>query len=185
MEHFLQVKLTRKMYMCWQKNTWKSWWTSTSYCFLFQELVSDNLIGRTQPVFQFLCPLDKLLNEEEHYQGVWGILSSLAYFLTPGHEEEEVKIRRSAFLQVDILKPGSNFWLSFLSVIVRLKSCLTGGKKPSDTIRQTPRLDKLICKKGRKQIVKLLLKMLSGNVLSWFTFDLLTMVVRTYSFPVQ
>ncbi|XP_019109018.2 uncharacterized protein si:rp71-46j2.7 isoform X2 [Larimichthys crocea] len=54
-----------------------------------QELVSDNLIGRTQPVFQFLCPLDKLLNEEEHYQGVWGILSSLAYFLTPGHEEEE------------------------------------------------------------------------------------------------
>lgn len=129
-EHFLQVKLTRKMYMCWQKNTWKSWWTSTSYCFLFQELVSDNLIGRTQPVFQFLCPLDKLLNEEEHYQGVWGILSSLAYFLTPGHEEEEVKIRRSAFLQVDILKPGSNFWLSFLSVIVRLKSCLTGEKNP-------------------------------------------------------
>ncbi|KAM9356683.1 uncharacterized protein ABDE67_004264 [Symphorus nematophorus] len=54
-----------------------------------QELVSDNLIGHTQPVFQFLCPLDKLLNEEEHYGGVWGILSGLAYFLTPGHEEEE------------------------------------------------------------------------------------------------
>ncbi|XP_040904697.1 uncharacterized protein si:rp71-46j2.7 [Toxotes jaculatrix] len=54
-----------------------------------QELVSDNVMGHTQPVFQFLCPLDKLLNEEEHYGGVWGLLSGLAYFLTPGHEEEE------------------------------------------------------------------------------------------------
>ncbi|XP_029368068.1 uncharacterized protein LOC115049731 isoform X2 [Echeneis naucrates] len=54
-----------------------------------QELVSDNLIGHTQPVFQFLCPLDKLLNEEEHYGGVWGLLSGLAYFLTPGQEEDE------------------------------------------------------------------------------------------------
>lgn len=54
-----------------------------------QELVSDNLIGHTQPVFQFLCPLDTLLNEEQNYGGVWGILSGLAYFLTPGHEEEE------------------------------------------------------------------------------------------------
>ncbi|XP_070693206.1 uncharacterized protein [Pempheris klunzingeri] len=54
-----------------------------------QELVSDNLMGHTQPVFQFLCPLDKLLNEEEHYGGVWGLLSGLAYFLTPGQEEEE------------------------------------------------------------------------------------------------
>nr|XP_033487111.1 uncharacterized protein si:rp71-46j2.7 [Epinephelus lanceolatus] len=54
-----------------------------------QELVSDNQIGHTQPVFQFLCPLDKLLNEEQHYGGVWGLLSGLAYFLTPGHEEDE------------------------------------------------------------------------------------------------
>ncbi|XP_078116546.1 uncharacterized protein LOC144524277 isoform X2 [Sander vitreus] len=54
-----------------------------------QELVSDNLIGHTQPVFQFLCPLDKLLNEEDHYEGVWGLLSGLAYFLTPGQEEDE------------------------------------------------------------------------------------------------
>ncbi|KAM9741748.1 uncharacterized protein ACNS7B_012720 isoform 1-T1 [Menidia menidia] len=54
-----------------------------------QELLSDNLIGHTQPVFQFLCPLDKLLNEEVHYGGVWGLLSGLAYFLTPGQEEEE------------------------------------------------------------------------------------------------
>ncbi|KAM6952861.1 uncharacterized protein PEZ65_015618 [Lycodopsis pacificus] len=54
-----------------------------------QELVSDNLIGPTQPVCQFLCPLDKLLNEEEHNGGVWGLLSGLAYFLTPGQEEEE------------------------------------------------------------------------------------------------
>lgn len=54
-----------------------------------QELVSDNLIGHTQPVFQFLCPLDKLLNEEKH-GGVWGLLSGLAYFLTPSYEEDEV-----------------------------------------------------------------------------------------------
>uniref|UniRef100_UPI0037E6FD80 sorting nexin-25 n=1 Tax=Semicossyphus pulcher TaxID=241346 RepID=UPI0037E6FD80 len=54
-----------------------------------QELVADNMIGHTQPVFQFLCPLDKLLNEEEHYGGVWSLLSGLAYFLTPGQEEEE------------------------------------------------------------------------------------------------
>lgn len=50
------------------------------------------MIGHTQPVFQFLCPLDKLLNEDEHYGGVWGLLSGLAYFLTPGQEEEEVKL---------------------------------------------------------------------------------------------
>ncbi|XP_032383178.1 uncharacterized protein si:rp71-46j2.7 [Etheostoma spectabile] len=54
-----------------------------------QELVSDNVIGHTQPVFQFLCPLDKLLNEEERYEGVWGLLSGLAYLLTPGQEEDE------------------------------------------------------------------------------------------------
>ncbi|XP_013860766.1 uncharacterized protein si:rp71-46j2.7 isoform X2 [Austrofundulus limnaeus] len=54
-----------------------------------QELVSDNAIGYSQPVFQFLCPLDKLLSEKEHYDGVWGLLSGLAYFLTPGQEEEE------------------------------------------------------------------------------------------------
>ncbi|XP_042275684.1 uncharacterized protein si:rp71-46j2.7 [Thunnus maccoyii] len=54
-----------------------------------QELISDNLMGRAQPVFQFLCPLEKLLNEDEHYGGVWGLLSGLAYFLTPGQEEDE------------------------------------------------------------------------------------------------
>lgn len=65
-----------------------------SFFFFFpQTLVSDNLIGLTQPVFQFLCPLDKLLNEEEHNGGVWGLLSGLAYFLTPGQEEEEVNIK--------------------------------------------------------------------------------------------
>ncbi|MEQ2177642.1 hypothetical protein GOODEAATRI_005613, partial [Goodea atripinnis] len=55
----------------------------------WQELVSDSMIGHTLPVFQFLCPLDKLLNEEEQFGGVWGILSGLACFLTPGQEEEE------------------------------------------------------------------------------------------------
>nr|XP_057920913.1 uncharacterized protein si:rp71-46j2.7 isoform X2 [Doryrhamphus excisus] len=57
-----------------------------------QDLVRDPLIGHTQPVFQFLCPLEKLLSEEQHYGGVWGLLSGLAYFLTPGQEDEESSI---------------------------------------------------------------------------------------------
>ncbi|CAB1337215.1 unnamed protein product [Coregonus sp. 'balchen'] len=61
----------------------------TSLKLFLQELVSDALMGHTQPVFQFLCPLDKLLSEEEHVGGVWGLLSGLAYFLTPGREEDE------------------------------------------------------------------------------------------------
>ncbi|KAJ3587436.1 hypothetical protein NHX12_011033 [Muraenolepis orangiensis] len=43
-----------------------------------QELVSDELIGRTQPVFQFLCPLDKLLNEEENCGGLKIIMKGLS-----------------------------------------------------------------------------------------------------------
>lgn len=74
------------------------------FSFCVQELVSDNLIGHTQPVFQFFCPLDKLLNEEEDEGGVWGLLSGLAYFLTPGQDEEEVEFHTSPFLQVDIFK---------------------------------------------------------------------------------
>ncbi|XP_063045779.1 uncharacterized protein LOC134439804 [Engraulis encrasicolus] len=54
-----------------------------------QELVADEHFGHSQPVFQFLCPLDRLLNEEEPGSGVWGLLSGIAYFLTPGQEEEE------------------------------------------------------------------------------------------------
>lgn len=91
-EHFLQVKKreNRASRGLTVKTT-----TTTCHFYLFvffQELVSDNVIGHTQPVFQFLCPLDKLLNEDEHYGGVWGLLSGLAYFLTPGQEEEEVKL---------------------------------------------------------------------------------------------
>ncbi|XP_020308474.1 uncharacterized protein LOC109864866 isoform X2 [Oncorhynchus kisutch] len=63
----------------------------TSLKVFLQELVSDALMGHTQPVFQFLCPLDKLLSEEEHVGGVWGLLSGLAYFLSPGQEEDEDK----------------------------------------------------------------------------------------------
>ncbi|XP_068571101.1 sorting nexin-25 [Cebidichthys violaceus] len=70
-----------------------------------QELVSDNLIGPTQPVFQFLCPLDKLLNEEEHNGGVWGLLSGLAYFLTPGQEEEE-SLSPQTEAPKEIIKPS-------------------------------------------------------------------------------
>ncbi|XP_035620219.1 uncharacterized protein si:rp71-46j2.7 isoform X2 [Oncorhynchus keta] len=65
--------------------------TKTSLKVFLQELVSDALMGHTQPVFQFLCPLDKLLSEEEHVGGVWGLLSGLAYFLSPGQEEDEDK----------------------------------------------------------------------------------------------
>lgn len=76
--------------------------TSKYSCYIlsspfFQELVSDDVIGHSQPVFQFLCPLDKLLNEDVHYEGVWGLLSGLAYFLTPGQEEEEVKCTHLLF----------------------------------------------------------------------------------------
>lgn len=86
--------------MCWKINCEKN---SIAQHFLFfflsffQELVSDDVIGHSQPVFQFLCPLDKLLNEEEHYDGVWGLLSGLAYFLTPGQEEEEVMFHQCYF----------------------------------------------------------------------------------------
>ncbi|XP_055015453.1 uncharacterized protein si:rp71-46j2.7 isoform X2 [Boleophthalmus pectinirostris] len=62
-----------------------------------QEVVSDEIMGHSQPVFQFLCPLDKLLNEEVHYGGVWGLLSGLAYFLTPGQEEEEMGSPQNEF----------------------------------------------------------------------------------------
>ncbi|KAL0974161.1 hypothetical protein UPYG_G00216440 [Umbra pygmaea] len=56
-----------------------------------QELVSDSLMGNSQSVFQFLCPLDRLLNEEEHVGGVWGLFSGLAEFLAPAQEEDEDK----------------------------------------------------------------------------------------------
>lgn len=69
-------------------------------------------MGHTQPVFQFLCPLEKLLNEEEHYGGVWSLLSGLAYFLTPGQEEDEVKFLMPAVLQVSILKDKGGHFLS-------------------------------------------------------------------------
>ncbi|XP_057205762.1 uncharacterized protein si:rp71-46j2.7 isoform X2 [Triplophysa rosa] len=54
-----------------------------------QELVSDAQLSHSQPVFQFLCPLARLLSEEEQDGGVWGLLSGLANFLTPGQDEEE------------------------------------------------------------------------------------------------
>lgn len=54
-----------------------------------QKLVSDTQLSHSQPVFQFLCPLARLLSEEEQDGGVWGLLSGLANFLTPGQDEEE------------------------------------------------------------------------------------------------
>ncbi|XP_056294891.1 uncharacterized protein si:rp71-46j2.7 isoform X1 [Pseudoliparis swirei] len=82
-----------------------------------QELVSDTLIGLTQPVFQFLCPLDKLLNEVEHSGGVWGLLSGLAYFLTPGQEEEESSSPQTEAPK-EIIKPS----LHLESTAVRLEN---------------------------------------------------------------
>lgn len=71
--------------------------TRLSVEYFLQEVVSDEVMGPSQPVFQFLCPLDKLLNEEVHYGGVWGLLSGLAYFLTPGQEEEEASSPQNEF----------------------------------------------------------------------------------------
>ncbi|KAM3613113.1 uncharacterized protein V6R79_020569 [Siganus canaliculatus] len=88
-----------------------------------QELVSDNLIGHTQPVFQFLCPLDKLLNEEEHYGGVWGLLSGLASFLTPGQEEEE-----SSSLQTQVPK----------EILTSSSSHLASTALPSENLSPVP-----------------------------------------------
>lgn len=98
-EHFLQVGKRNKqnlpgLTLKTQKHIFCKFFEFFFLFVLFQELISDNVIGHTQPVFQFLCPLDKLLNEDEHYRGVWGLLSGLAYFLTPGQEEEEVKFIR-------------------------------------------------------------------------------------------
>ncbi|XP_041930754.1 uncharacterized protein si:rp71-46j2.7 isoform X1 [Alosa sapidissima] len=63
--------------------------TKTTLQTFLQELVSDSQFGHSQPVFQFLCPLDKLLSEEQPCGGVWGLVSGIAYFLTPSYEEEE------------------------------------------------------------------------------------------------
>ncbi|XP_055034765.2 uncharacterized protein [Misgurnus anguillicaudatus] len=54
-----------------------------------QVLVSDAQLGHSQPVFQFLCPLARLLSNEEHEGGVWSLLSGLANLLTPSQHEEE------------------------------------------------------------------------------------------------
>lgn len=56
-----------------------------------QELVSDAQLGHTQPVFQFLGPFAGLLGDKEHEGGVWSLLNGLASFLTPSHDEEEVR----------------------------------------------------------------------------------------------
>ncbi|KAG9272678.1 hypothetical protein AMEX_G13698 [Astyanax mexicanus] len=55
-----------------------------------QALVADTELGPTQLVFEFLCPLRRLLKTEEHEGGVWVLLGGLASFLTPGHEDDEV-----------------------------------------------------------------------------------------------
>lgn len=52
--------------------------------------MSGDFIRNIQ-VFQFFCPLEKLLDEKDDYGGAWGLLGSLAYFLMPGQDEEEVK----------------------------------------------------------------------------------------------
>ncbi|XP_072519677.1 uncharacterized protein [Salminus brasiliensis] len=55
-----------------------------------QAVVADTELGPTPLVFEFLCPLRRLLKEEEHEGGVWVLLGGLASFLTPGHDDDEV-----------------------------------------------------------------------------------------------
>ncbi|XP_036424971.1 uncharacterized protein si:rp71-46j2.7 [Colossoma macropomum] len=54
-----------------------------------QVLVDDAELGRTELVFRFLCPLNRLLGEEDGDGGVWGLLGGIASFLDPGQEDDE------------------------------------------------------------------------------------------------
>ncbi|KAI1898095.1 hypothetical protein AGOR_G00068810 [Albula goreensis] len=54
-----------------------------------QELLRDRQQGQSLEVFQFLCPLERLLTGMEPNGGVWSFLSGLAYILTPAPEEDE------------------------------------------------------------------------------------------------
>ncbi|XP_066571209.1 uncharacterized protein LOC136759952 isoform X2 [Amia ocellicauda] len=54
-----------------------------------REVLSDGSEGLSPEVFQFLCPLEKLLDVDESSEGVWGLLCSLATLLTPMQEEED------------------------------------------------------------------------------------------------
>ncbi|KAJ8351222.1 hypothetical protein SKAU_G00226980 [Synaphobranchus kaupii] len=55
-----------------------------------QGLVKDSRLCQSPEVFQFLCPLEELLTEEEAYGGVWSLLSGLAHILTPAKGDEDV-----------------------------------------------------------------------------------------------
>ncbi|KAL7885889.1 hypothetical protein AOLI_G00061840 [Acnodon oligacanthus] len=54
-----------------------------------QVLVEDAELGHTELVFRFLCPLNRLLGEEDGDGGVWGLLGGIASFLNLGQEDDE------------------------------------------------------------------------------------------------
>ncbi|XP_033992535.1 uncharacterized protein LOC117487889 [Trematomus bernacchii] len=134
-----------------------------------QALVSANLISQTQPVFQFLCPLDKLLNEEEHYGGVWGLLSGLAYFLTPGQEEEESSSPQTEAPK-DIITPFLHPESTALPSETAAASTEEGSDVP-DGVITSPRRENLQGQKSQVNLEQLeateaifdLLKEISGN----------------------
>ncbi|KAI4885353.1 hypothetical protein NFI96_014327 [Prochilodus magdalenae] len=57
-----------------------------------QVLVEDAKLGHMEHVFRFLCPLHRLLGEEDGDGGVWDLLGGLASFLSPGQEDDEASI---------------------------------------------------------------------------------------------
>ncbi|XP_028816164.1 uncharacterized protein LOC114768178 isoform X2 [Denticeps clupeoides] len=59
---------------------------------LLQELVSDETLGKSEQVFQFLFPLNRLLQENETHGLMWDFLSNLFYMLTTTPEEENVTV---------------------------------------------------------------------------------------------
>ncbi|XP_017562627.1 uncharacterized protein si:rp71-46j2.7 isoform X1 [Pygocentrus nattereri] len=54
-----------------------------------QVLVEDAELGHTKLVFRFLCPLNRLLGEEDGDGGVWGLLGGIASFLNLSQEDDE------------------------------------------------------------------------------------------------
>lgn len=50
--------------------------------------MKNSELGNSKFVFQFLGPMDWILHEEEHDEGLWALFGSIASFLTPGHDDE-------------------------------------------------------------------------------------------------
>ncbi|MCJ8734054.1 hypothetical protein PDJAM_G00231000 [Pangasius djambal] len=55
-----------------------------------QDLLAIGELGDSELVFEFLGPIDWILHEEEHDEGVWVLLGGIASFLTPGQDDDEL-----------------------------------------------------------------------------------------------